>query len=265
MKINLEGACNARDLGGIQTPYGKIKFGRLVRSGELSRLTDNDVAKLRQLNLQRIVDLRTAAEKQNTPDVKIENVEYVNVSVLRATTFGITYEKSSGAEIVEMLEAGFRRMNARGETHGEHMNLLYRKFVSDEYSRNAYGAFLRLLAEKPIDGATLWHCTAGKDRVGTSTALLLTCLGASERQIFDDYMLTNEQSKESKMSILSKVHDFVSTENLRLIDTMLSVNETFLQDFFDEITRLFGNRENFLKECGVTNEHIRLLRKNYLD
>lgn len=265
MKITLEGACNARDLGGIICGNTTVQQGRLFRSGELSRLTSDDIAQLQKRNLQRVVDLRTSTEMANTPDVVIANVDYVNVSVLRATTFGITYEKSTGAEIAVMLQAGFERMKSRNETYSEHMNLLYRKFVQDDHSRKAYGNFLRLLAEQPVDGATLWHCSAGKDRVGTCTALLLYCLGADMQQIFDDYLLTNEQSKENKNSILNKVKPFVSAENLKIIETMLSVDASYLQDFFSQINLQFGTVENFLTDCGVTKEHISLLRKNYLN
>lgn len=264
MKIVLDGACNARDLCDIKTPIGKIQQGRLIRCGELSRLTNADVAKLQKLGLKRVVDLRTPVEMANTPDVQMPNVEYVNISVIRSTTFGITYEKSSGQEIAVMLQAGFERMQARGETYGEHMNLLYRNFVKDDHSRAAYGEFLRLLAQNPINGATLWHCSAGKDRVGTCTALLLYCLGAEKADILADYMLTNEQSKESKLSILNKVRDFVSDENLHLIEKMLSVEESYLLDFFAEIDKNFGSVENFLTACGVTSSHVAALRRNYL-
>ena len=41
-KIILSGAPNARDLGGIETKDGRtLKYGRLIRSGMLSRLDDN--------------------------------------------------------------------------------------------------------------------------------------------------------------------------------------------------------------------------------
>lgn len=265
MKIVLEGACNARDLCDVETPFGKIAKNRLLRSGELSRLTSADVATLQNLGLKRVVDLRTLPEMQNTPDRQIADVEYVNISVLSATTFGITYEKSSGEEIAEMLRAGYKRMTERGETLSEHMHLLYRKFVNDSHSREAYGAFLRLLAEKPTNGATLWHCSAGKDRVGTCTALLLFCLGADEKQIADDYMLTNEQSREHNESILNKVRGFVSGNDLAMINKMLCVEEGYLKDFFGEIASRFDTIENFLTNCGVTAKHIELLRQNYLE
>lgn len=265
MRIFLSGACNARDIGGIATANGTTKLQRLVRCGELSRITPQDVSVLQALPLQRVVDLRTAEEMQRSPDVKIEGVQYLHNPIIRSTTFGITYEKSSGSEIAQMLQAGLERMRQRGETYFQHMELLYRRFVSDEYSRKGYGSFLRLLAQHPTNGVTLWHCTAGKDRVGTCTALLLHCLGASKEQIFEDYLLTNVQSADSTNSIVNKVKGFVSDDNVRLIEKMLSADAAFLQGFFDEIDHLFGSIENFLSDCGVTENDITLLRENYLD
>jgi len=41
------------------------------------------------------------------------------------------------------------------------------------------------------EGALVYHCTAGKDRTGLVTALLLSVLGVDEATILDDYELTN--------------------------------------------------------------------------
>ncbi len=264
MRIQLEGACNARDLGGIKSKFGVIKRGRLLRSGELSRLSQKDVETLKAVPLTRIVDLRTSTEMANSPDVKIDGVIYENISIIRATTFGITYEKSTGSEIADMLAAGFERMKARNETYSQHMELLYRKFVNDDHSRKGYGQFLKLLANSPIDGATLWHCTVGKDRVGTCTALLLHCLGVEKQDIFHDYLLTNEQSQENRNSILNKVKPFVSSENLAMIETMLSADKAYLDTFYEE-TEQFGGIDGFIAECSVTETDIEKLRENYLD
>ncbi len=37
----------------------------------------------------------------------------------------------------------------------------------------------------------LWHCSAGKDRVGVGTALLLCALGVPKKTIYEDFMKTN--------------------------------------------------------------------------
>ena len=265
MNIILEKVANTRDLGGIQSAFGVVKHNKLIRSGHLAVATAADVDTLvTKHNLRRIVDLRTSAEIQNNPDVSIDGVQWVNVSIIAATTFGISYEKLDGAGIAKKLDEGIARMIARGETPSEHMRILYKNFVADEFSHRGYGQFLKLLANEPIDGATLWHCSAGKDRVGTCTALLLHCLGVSREEIMRDYLLTNEMNKAHSESILNKVRPFVSDEIYALEKTMITVDESYLNSFWDEIELRFGTVDAFITHCGVTADDIAKLRKNYL-
>lgn len=265
MKITLTYANNARDLGGITTQYGRIKANRLLRSGELSRIDKADAETLLKHNLERVIDLRTPAEIANRPDVEIQGVTSTNISIIRATTFGISYETLDGAQIAEMLEAGFKRMSARGETYSEHMQILYRNFVRDGHCKAKYGEFLKTLANEPVDGAYLWHCSMGKDRVGTCTALLLHLLGANKQDIMQDYLLTNEQTRENTQSILYKVMPYVSAERLAMVESMLLVSESYLKTFWTEIDAEYGSADNFIKACGVTEQDVNNLRQNYLE
>ena len=264
MKINLEQVSNARDLGGIPTKYGTIQYDRLLRSGHLSIASANDLKTLAQHNLKRIIDLRTPTEINNHPDVTIPDVEYVNISIMHATTFGISYETLNGAEIAVKLQAGIERMINRGETPIDHMRILYKMFVSDEFSHVGYGNFLKTLANAPVKGATLWHCTGGKDRCGTCTALLLHCLGADRREIMQDYLQTNEQVLHHAESILAKVRPHVPDDRLALVQSMLLVEESYLVGFWEEIDKIYGSVDAFIEKCGVTQEDIEKLRINYL-
>ncbi|MCH5160350.1 MAG: tyrosine-protein phosphatase [Clostridiales bacterium] len=266
MKIELEKVANARDLGGIKSNFGIVKYSKLLRSGHLGVASEKDVAKLTcEHKLRRIVDLRTATEIANNPDVTIDGVEWVNVSIIAATTFGITFEKLDGATIAKMIDAGIARMAARGETPTDHLRILYKNFAHDDYSHRGYGKFLKLLANEPIDGATLWHCSAGKDRVGTCTALLLHCLGVGRDDIMRDYMLTNEMNRDHSESILNKIRPYVSDEVYALEKRILMVDESYLNCFFDEVEKQFGSVDAFITHCGVSDDDIAKLRSNYLE
>ena len=265
MIINLQQVSNARDLGGIKTKYGTVQSGRLLRSGHLSIASASDIQTLEKLGLKRIIDLRTATEINNHPDVEIPNVDYVNISIMSATTFGISYETLNGAEIAVKLQAGIERMIARSETPIDHMRILYKMFVSNEYSNNGYGNFLKMLANNPVDGATLWHCSGGKDRCGTCAALLLHCLGADRQQIMEDYLLTNKQVLSHAESILAKVKPHVSPDRLALVQSMLLVEQSYLESFFAEIEQRYGGVDAFVAHCGVTQDEIERLRSNYLE
>lgn len=53
--ISLEGQSNFRDIGGYKTTDGRtVKWGEVYRTGELPRLTDEDVAVLKKLDLQMV-------------------------------------------------------------------------------------------------------------------------------------------------------------------------------------------------------------------
>ena len=265
MKIELQKVSNARDLGGIRTKFGVIQRDRLLRSGHLSIASPEDVATLKSHRLERIIDLRTPAEIENHPDVAIADVTWLNISIMHATTFGISYERLDGAEIAVKLQAGIDRMIARGETPIEHMRILYKQFVASEFSHMGYGNFLKTLANDPTGGATLWHCTGGKDRCGTCSALLLHCLGASREDILRDYLQTNEQVLSHAQSILAKVKPFVSEDRLELVQSMLLVEESYLSSFWQEIDKSFESVDNFVAHCGLTKQEIVRLRENYLD
>src|SRR5688572_7189912 len=62
--IELEGAVNVRDLGGIATvDGGTTRFGRILRSDNLQGLTSGDITRLvGELKLRHVVDLRSGAE-----------------------------------------------------------------------------------------------------------------------------------------------------------------------------------------------------------
>ena len=266
MKIILEKVSNTRDLGGLKSLFGTVKPHKLIRSGHLSVATQADCQTLvSEYNLRRIVDLRAELEIRNNPDVSLDGVQWVNVPIISATTFGISYETLDGASIAKKLDEGIARMIARGETPIEHMRILYKNFVKDSFSHRGYGQFLKLLANEPIEGATLWHCSAGKDRVGTCTALLLHCLGVDRKEIMRDYLVTNEMNKSHTESILNKVRPFINDEVFALEKTMVTVDESYLDSFWSEIEKDFGSVDAFITHCGVTVTDIANLRKHYLD
>ncbi|HTL24476.1 MAG TPA: tyrosine-protein phosphatase, partial [Mycobacteriales bacterium] len=73
--IDLAGAVNARDLGGLPTVDGRVtRSGVLLRADNLQDLTPEDVEELRRRGLGTVLDLRTAAE-----------VEILGPGPLRAT------------------------------------------------------------------------------------------------------------------------------------------------------------------------------------
>src|SRR3954451_18566241 len=66
--IELEGVVNIRDMGGLPTADGRrIRPGVLIRSANLSFITEADVARLvNELGVRRVLDLRSDVEVRNS-------------------------------------------------------------------------------------------------------------------------------------------------------------------------------------------------------
>lgn len=265
MKIELPNVTNARDLGGMTTKYGTIKNNKLIRSGVLNRLTEKDIAILAAHKLQRVIDLRADKELSINPDIKADGVEHIHVPIVKTVTFGISFESLDGPTMAVRLQDGIERMRAKGEDYPKHIQNVYARYVNDEFCRNGYGRFLKLLANSPTDGSTLWHCTMGKDRCGTSALLLEYCLGVDMEQIRADYLESNKQTRENTNSVLNRARPYVDDDKMELIEAMLMVYPHYLDAFFGEMERLFGGIDGFIKACGVTDEEIEKLRNNYLN
>ena len=81
--MKLESTHNTRDLSLLVTKEGyKIKPNKLIRSGSLIRLTENDIKILNDLNLKVVVDFRSEKEFVHKADVRIEGITYLNFPAL---------------------------------------------------------------------------------------------------------------------------------------------------------------------------------------
>ena len=69
-EIHLEGTTNTRDIGGYQTSdLRTLRWGQIIRSENLSRLTASDFQKLEEMGLKTVIDLRTDREHDQSPTV----------------------------------------------------------------------------------------------------------------------------------------------------------------------------------------------------
>ena len=67
--VHLQGARNVRDLGGYETRDGRrVRWGNVFRSDELTALTDDDVARIGNMGIRVVCDLRRASRREAVPD-----------------------------------------------------------------------------------------------------------------------------------------------------------------------------------------------------
>lgn len=260
--MTLAGVDNARDLGGMPTEDGKrIRKRRLLRSGALGEATASDIKQLvRMHDMEYVVDLRTAAEAERMPDPMplMAGVEYVNTPSL-----------SDGAivSVGTMNIAKDKKLMKEFTGHPfETIKDLYPKALLGEAGIEAYGRFLHDLL-KESEGATLWHCTQGKDRTGIAAILVEHALGVSHDVIVADYLATN-------LFIggwMARMERFLSTMHIAQaidadIEAYAYAHLMYFDAAMDAMCGVFGSIDAYMeRELDFGPAEKRELRRLYLE
>lgn len=245
-RIPLETLLNTRDLGGITSSDGRqIKKLRLIRSGRLSNLTEKDKQTLiNDYQLTTIVDFRTNTEKSEVPDDIIDGVKYIHLPIVEEAVIGITKEKSSAENSTLSL---FKMMSGENFSSAEFMASIYSGIISSESARKQYRKFLEII-QNHEKGSVLWHCSAGKDRVGVGTAILLSALGVPRGTITLDYLKTNDfTADDANRSLTAMRYNGVDEKIVSGMLAMYRVEESYINTIFASIENEFGGIGNFLR------------------
>jgi hypothetical protein len=171
--LGWDGYFNCRDLGGLPTPAGPTRLGRIARGPRRELLTSSGWAAAREWGLRTVVDLRCTYEAglregDPVPDASVME----EVSVISAPT-----EDHSSEE--------FRRICFPILDSPEYWSHNLR--ILPELVRRA----LELIAAS--EPGVLIHCSAGRDRTGMISALLLANAGVAPEVIAEDYAISVRQ------------------------------------------------------------------------
>lgn len=260
-RIHLESLENTRDLGGLPAKDGrKIKPHRLIRSGELSKITQHDIEILKnEYNLKKVIDMRTDMEMEHKPDPEIEGVKFEHIPFVDSQTLGITYEKN-------IFSTAISKVKSLDMSAEEYMKSMYRALITDEKSLKNIARFFEALLETE-DGAILFHCSAGKDRVGAACMVILSILGVEKEAIIRDYLATEKFGAKfsKKYRMLAKVMS-KSKKVSEYAKVFLSTNKEFILAMYDEVEKRYGTVENYAEQClGLDEEKREKLKSLYLE
>ena len=178
--LELEEGINFRELGGYLTEDGrKIKWHKLLRCGSMAQLTKNDVDYLDQYGVRYIIDLRSPEESNYSLDKYPDKAQY-----FQDTVYPFSFSLFKNLGIINNMRLGASNMDFGRQT--------YLQMLLDPHAQAAYRKMFNILLENDKEGeSVVFHCTAGKDRTGVATFLILSALGVSEKQIVEDYLYTN--------------------------------------------------------------------------
>lgn len=179
-RLPLEGTRNFRDLGGYETVDGRfVRWGVLYRSGVLPPLTPRDLKYLSQLDVRVVCDFRTPQENAEAPEKWVESPAAQRVSLPIGTDDG----KDAKVTMNKLL-AG----NPTPQQIQKRMAGVYADFAVKASPQ--YAAVFKQLEQDHLP--LVYHCTAGKDRTGVFSALVLRALGVPAKTVIEDYTLTNQ-------------------------------------------------------------------------
>ncbi len=171
--LELDGAFNFRDLGGLATnDGGTTRPGLLFRSDALHHLAPAAVDRLVDLGIRTVIDLRSAVELERSGRGPLESTD---IGWLHAP---LTHGDAAAGNVVPPALA-----------EGD----MGRHYVESLPARSEMLAqVITHLADRDNLPA-VFHCTAGKDRTGMVAALVLSLVGVPDEVIVHDYTLTDDR------------------------------------------------------------------------
>ena len=248
--LALEGAPNFRDLGGYATADGHhVKWGLLYRSDNLAHLSDADLEKVAALGIRLVCDFRGPEEKAEEPDrlPAADPPEVAELEIIDASFSPSALRERIRSGDLESVDLRQLLVDA---------NRLFAGRFSPQYA----AMFERIT--RPENLPALVHCSAGKDRAGFASALILRALGVPMETVTEDFLLTNHYTAAKIESTLLRIRIFslfrADPERLRPV---LGVEPAYLEAAFDEIDARWGSFDRYRREAlGLDDARLAAFR-----
>ena len=254
--IDLEGAVNVRDVGGLPTVDGRTtKPGVLLRADNLQDLTESDVTRLvEDLHLQTVVDLRSSGEVHLTGPgpLKGAGVAHHQLSLIPEwdgepdeAEVERALEDAVAARALPALPARPRQKDPTDL--GDH----YLGYVREAGGNVARA--LRVLSD-PGSGTTLVHCAAGKDRTGVIVALALSLVGVPRDAVVADYVRSAERIEQIHARLVRTDAYGPGLANVDPAD--MTPVASSMEAFLDAVDRDYGGAHGLAMSLGVEEEAV---------
>jgi protein-tyrosine phosphatase len=238
--IELQGAYNVRDLGGLRTKDGRItRPGVIYRGDSLDHITPGDTKILfDKLGIGAIIDLRTKAETELVDNLHFPVPRY-RYSVLVEGRLG--HEPFPSDDPFELGKVYLSNIDG---------------------GRAAVRATFEIIAANLLAGvATLFHCAAGRDRTGIMSALLLGVVGVTRGQIAMDYVQSNRNARRVTRKLaenpLYANHDTDRPE-------VILLHERTILEYMRLLQERFGGPVQFCLDSGVPAETIAVITDKFV-
>jgi protein-tyrosine phosphatase len=265
--LKIEGVINFRDLGGYQTNDGfTVSWGKIYRSAQLDRMTDQGAKDMASLGIKTVIDLRFSDETKRYPTMR----HAVPDAEILSWHEEFQDNGADKGDAIKRLWQQSLESNDPAQVR-EAMRLNYPKKL---YSHQAiYKKMLMRLVEQQTP--LVFHCAAGKDRTGVAAALILSLLGVSDELIIEDYLLTQAETE----NLLSSFHaggasgpqansDFqqkLASYPRALVQPVFDADLSYITTLMDYVSEQYGSFNQYASRVlGFDADDVARLRQRLL-
>lgn len=256
--VNVDGVNNIRDIGGIIVKDNRIiKKKCILRSSSLNDITDNGISTLKnEYKLSHIYDLRSAPEIEELSDRKIDDVKFTHLEVLKAN-------------ITDDLTKQNVPLNSNKMFVPYTTDIMYQNYIDYGVGINAINCYKKFFDDLAYGNETcvLFHCCSGKDRTGILALLIEYILGASQKDIVEDYLLVNEINKDGIEAYVKQADQITKDPyRLSLVRMGCGTSLELLKQFYNAINKEYGNLDNYiLRALEIDDKKKRILIDRYTE
>ncbi len=242
-EIKIKKVHNFRAVSDIKNKDGRsLKEGVFYRSAHLHKLKKKSFDQIEKLGIKEIIDLRNSKEIFQKPD-HLPNA--------------IVYKKYSAFEDEGDQLSQARKLVLKGKVNAsdadKRMIDFYREYVTENPEMIKTIITEVMDSKEPI----LYHCTAGKDRTGIVTALVLTILKFDKETIYNEYLLSNNFRKnlvEKRLRLANRLHFLYPKMDLKVLEKLSWVEKRYLDAAFGEIDKKYGSTDAYIQQVlGISD------------
>lgn len=221
-RLNLSSTKNTRDLGGYPLiGGGSTQWGAFLRSDAPAEIVQQDVDCLKGYGVTHVLDLRQPIEQQRR--IGFAGGQGFNVHTI---PFG-------------------------GGQPPEEPSMVAKSYMDIAMDFSAMGQAMEYLAWAP--GCVLFHCTAGKDRTGVISAVLLALAGVPLPDVLADYQL-------SQVYLWGRITAHLQ-RHPELNPAVITPQVGFMAEFFDLLYDKYPRIQDYFMAMGLGEAQIHSLLK----
>ncbi len=215
IKIDFYRTLNTRDLGGYPTLTGlEIKPGRFIRSDAPNHLLRAELDYLYDLGITTSIDLRTprVANKYRSSFRDDQRFAYHQIPIVEGSDIPLNEE-----QVPEL-------------------------YLSMLDHHDTFKAILETIAKAPQ--GVIYNCSAGKDRTGMVTFILLELAGVPRSIIADDYELSS--------SLIDKKIPFMQSIDPSFPSYLGASKREYIERFFTLFDAKYHTIDTYLNIIGIS-------------